>query len=117
MKGGPTRKPVYAAVVTAARAGPVGPQVPPAALRAVGKITEKPAPAHAKPASAMRGWAAARATPSPTAAIAPHERTSVAGPRSSVNPSPKRRPKAMDKENAAYPAAANPGPVLRVSSR
>ena len=44
-------------MVRAARAGPVGAPVRPAALRAVGKITEKPAPAQAKPASATRGWA------------------------------------------------------------
>jgi hypothetical protein len=46
MKGGPTRKPVYAAVETAARAGPVAiSSVRPAALRAAGKTIEKPAPA------------------------------------------------------------------------
>src|SRR5215204_936915 len=118
MKGGPTRKPVYAAVETAARVGPVAiSSVRPAALRAAGKTIEKPAPALAKPTSATRGCPTASAVPSPTAARAPQERTSVAEPRRSVKPSPKRRPKAIETENAAYPAAAKPGPVPRVLFR
>src|SRR5215211_6005949 len=111
MEGGPTRKPVYAAVETAARVGPVAiPSVRPAALRAAGKTMEKPAPAQAKPKSATRGSPTARVIPSPVAARAPQERTRVAGPRRSMNQSPKRRPKAMETENAAKPAAAKPGP-------
>jgi len=90
------------AVETAASAGPVATSpVWPAALRARGKTTEKPAPAQAKPTRAKPGSPTAKAQPSPRAATAPQKRTRRVGPNLSVRPSPKRRPRAIVREKAA----------------
>src|SRR6516165_3596653 len=116
--GGPSRKPQYPAVDTAAIASSgKTPGILPAVLNRIGTAFASPRPTAAKPISAVIGLpnqspaASARAaTPDPAA-------RTIGPPQRRTTRSPRKRPAAMASENAAKPSAANPALAAKLSRR
>jgi hypothetical protein len=89
----------------------------PAAESSCGNVQDRPAPNSPNPISAPAGAALISPVARPTAATRPHALTTRAGPNRATSRSPNSRPTAIMTENAAYPRAANPADVPRLSRR
>src|SRR6516165_4150507 len=113
--GGPSRKPLYPAVDTAAIASSgntLG--ILPAVLNRIGTAFASPRPTAAKPISAVIGLPSQRPAAARAATPDPAART-VGPPQRRTTRSPRKRPAAMASENAAKPSAANPALAAKLS--